>query len=497
MQEPVKLTWPERENLLRALEALAPGKGVAEHESDDPNLLLRYFLPTPSFQRALDPNAMIIVGERGAGKTELFRVLGSGKGFEALQANDGKTPRLIQGFGRIRQREQDHPDTAAIARAVGSGDDTRWRAFWIGLLAARLHGEGFQLGLPSAVAAVIATPARVDEWFPLVLAEYERVVQALDDLDLSLGAQQLTLVVVYDELDRVSNVYSSLFPPLRALLALWLDRWRRWAHIRPKLIIRTDLWESRLLAFPDASKLLAHKVELEWRRPWLYQMLVKRMLNTPVLRDFTLRQLVSARGRIGIQEHPVLGTSPYMDEDAFASLVTALIGEYMGANPRKGWSYEWLPNHVSDAQNRILPRPFLQLIALAAKAAIDRGQAEPWEKEPLLVPNDFFRAVQETSEVRLQELIEGRLWLGPVSKVFDDESVPMDKDDVLRCLSKTRWSDVAEAQPPTTNSAQLLDEYLVPLGIFERRPDGRYNVPDIYRHGLKMKRKGGVPRRHH
>lgn len=497
MKEPVKLPWAEREPLLRALVALAPGKGVAEHESDDPGQLLRYFLPTPPFERALDPNAMIIVGERGAGKTELFRVLGSGKGFETLQPKLGMSPKLVQGFGRFRQREADHPDTAAIARAVGSGDDNRWRAFWIGLLAARLMKEGFPLNIPDSARAALASPARVDAWFPHVLAQYEEIIAAIDVLDALLATQEQLVLVAYDELDRVSNDYASLFPPMRALLALWLDRWRRWGNIRPKIIVRTDLWESRLLAFPDASKLVAHKVELEWRRPWLYQMLVKRMLNTEALNDFTEKQLVSARGLLSIPSSPVLGLYPHADEVAFAALITALVGEYMGANARKGFSYEWLPNHVSDAQGRILPRPFLKLVSLAASAALDRGQAVPFASEPLLIPDDFFRAAQETSEVRLQELIEGRLWLGPVSRVFEEESVPMDRSDVLGCLERVRWSDAEDERPPTHDTAQILDEYLVPLGIFEHRPDGRYNVPDIYRHGLRMKRKGGVPRRRH
>lgn len=310
MKAPVKLEWSEREPILRALVALAPGEGVAEHESDDPDQLLRNFLPTPPFERALDPNALIIVGERGAGKTELFRVLGSGRGFETLQPKLGLSPTLVQGFGRIRQREQGHPDTAAIARAVGTGDDNRWRAFWIGLLAARLRRAALPLDVSADTRAALDDAARVDVWFPQVLADYEELVAALDRLDAILAAKERTVLVAYDELDRVSNVYASLFPPMRALLALWLDRWRRWGNIRPKIIVRTDLWESRLLAFPDASKLVAHKVELEWRRPWLYQMLVKRMLNTSELHEFTIAQLSSARGFLGVESSPVLGMSP-------------------------------------------------------------------------------------------------------------------------------------------------------------------------------------------
>ena len=42
--------------------------------------------------------------------------------------------------------------------------------------------------------------------------------------------------------------------------------------------------------------------------------------------------------------------------------------------------------------------------------------------------------------------------------------------------------------------AELL-EALLRIGVAERRPDGRINMPDIYRVAAKLLRKGGVPPR--
>lgn len=325
------------------------------------------------------------------------------------------------------------------------------------------------------------------------------MVSALDNLDARLLNDNRTIVVAYDELDRVVPNYPGLFPAVRVLLALWLDWWRRWERIRPKIIIRTDLWESRLLAFPDASKLSAHKVELEWQRPWLYRMAIKRMLNGPnVLAEFA-REGARLGGHSLLpreQQDPLLGIVPALDEDAFADVVTALVGEYMGANPRKGWSYDWIPNHVADAQGRALPRPFLKLLALAARAARERAADAADKLGPLLVPADFSDGLVKTSEVRLQELEEQRAWLEMLRLVFKDGSVPMERAEVLARLRKISWPGTAdERAPPTTDAERLLEDYLVRLGMFEVRPDGRFNVPDIYRHGLRLGRKGGVARR--
>ena len=44
-----------------------------------------------------------------------------------------------------------------------------------------------------------------------------------------------------------------------------------------------------------------------------------------------------------------------------------LIGRYIGASPKKGDSYSWVPNHLQDANGDLAPRSFLKCYACAAK----------------------------------------------------------------------------------------------------------------------------------
>ncbi|WP_437925389.1 hypothetical protein WMF37_41020 [Sorangium sp. So ce291] len=498
MMDPIVLSWSEREPILAALEALAPGEGQAEHESNDPEALLKFFLPTPSFRRALDPNAILVVGERGAGKTELFRVLGSGQGFAAMGAiRPGETLDLIAGFGRVLQQQTDQPSAASAQNTIAQGDEAGWQAFWLGMLAARLLSSGQPLDLAEEVSTALREPARLDVWLPRVASAFDSVVAALDGLDKRLRQSRQTVIVAYDELDRVVPSYVGLFPAVRTLLALWLDWWRRWERLRPKIILRDDLWESRLLGFPDASKLNAHRVELTWSPLSLYQMAIKRMLNGPVvLANFVRAGALHHGHPLEVQHDPLLGVVPSLDEDAFYAVVAAFVGEYMGANPRKGSSYWWIPNHVADARGRALPRPFLQLIALAARSARERAARSSDEVGPLLVPSDLFNGMPRTSEIRLTELEEQRVWLEPLRRAFEDGSVPMERTEVIERLRSIAWPDENDLRaPPTTDAERLLEDYLAPMGLIEVRLDGRVNVPDIYRHGLKLRRKGGIARR--
>ncbi|MFM6071233.1 MAG: hypothetical protein ACKPB9_06550, partial [Dolichospermum sp.] len=109
-------------------------------------------------------------------------------------------------------------------------------------------------------------------WFPLVCQNIDKINSALDLLDQKLIELDQWLFITYDELDRLGSSYHQLATPIRELLAFWLDRWRRLERIRPKIFLRTDLFREDFLSFPDASKLKAYQINLEWKDSWLYQL---------------------------------------------------------------------------------------------------------------------------------------------------------------------------------------------------------------------------------
>src|SRR5262245_6617390 len=60
---------------LRLLEAISRMGSPGRAEGEDPDHLARTFWPVPENARAFDPDVVLVVGPRGAGKTELFRAV--------------------------------------------------------------------------------------------------------------------------------------------------------------------------------------------------------------------------------------------------------------------------------------------------------------------------------------------------------------------------------------------------------------------------------------
>jgi methylase of polypeptide subunit release factors len=89
-------------------------------------------------------------------------------------------------------------------------------------------------------------------------------------------------------------------------------------------------------------------------------------------------------------------------------------------------------------------------------------------------------------------------WLPGVAERLDGQGVPMQRRDAEKSLSRDWggiWSTTdAEVHPPATDSVALVD-YLLEIGVFRQRPDGRIDVPDLFLAGLGMNRKGGVRKR--
>ncbi|HMV69185.1 MAG TPA: hypothetical protein PKA64_20225, partial [Myxococcota bacterium] len=117
-------------NVLEAMTEIAPGSGDAADEAR----LLTSFLPTPRFLVALDPDILLVLGERGTGKTALFTVLGQ-QGMAAF-ANLG-LKRVLRAYA---------VDAASIPnliidKVLHAASPARLQAFWLGRLVHTLRGE--------------------------------------------------------------------------------------------------------------------------------------------------------------------------------------------------------------------------------------------------------------------------------------------------------------------------------------------------------------------
>lgn len=496
--------------LLELMSGIAPGRATAEQESDDEKTFLNNFLPIDDYRSVLEPTIFLILGGRGAGKTELFRLLALSSGREALvdSLKIRTLPELnkttwIAGFGKTRQVEKFFPAPEDIEQQMQNKTHLEWRSFWMGmLLGVMLKQKDFaQNSFVSQEIQDIDTSLHgilcnqfplLSRWYPLVTQNREILNFLLDKLDERLMETDEWLFIIYDELDRIVPSYQMLSSPIRELLAFWLDRSRRWHRIKAKIFLRTDLFGEDFLSFPDASKLKGHQVSLEWKHRWLYQLLVKRLANAGDEMNSYLQKIPN----LITHYQSNLGWMPSLgDETLFETLIETMIRKYMGATPRKGFTYRWIPNHLQDAGGRIAPRSFLKLFALASQSRLTLSIFEGFGDNQILSPSDLQGSLMETSKERIKELTDEEYpWLLSLKPQLETLTVPIEASQFLENVLEPILQNQTQQHKPPANTLVALLQLLRQLGIVEIRSDKRINIPEIYLYGFGVKRKGGVKR---
>jgi hypothetical protein len=475
-----------RDERIRLLEAIRSGLGHGEFEAASKPL--RQFLPLPVHRLALRMETVVVRGGRGAGKSALFGILRLLKTSAELRAffGDVNLPqaRWLDAFSEI---ETAHPQVAVLDSFAEQSDHRRLRVFWMGHLLARLYRERPDLVvMPVGFrAAWESQPVNPEAWINAAQSELGAIDHALNETERKLDAQGETVFAAYDRLDRIGLTR----PDIRgrcigALLALWLSLSQRYRRLRAKIFIRDDLLDAGELGFADASKLRGYSAGLEWDVASLYRLVVRHFAEaSPELRAWLGR----VKGGPTLEERGDYGWFPgATDEDAQYAFASHLAGEVMGSGLKKGYTYRWIPNHLQDAQGRIVPRSMLNVFAFAAEDALKNPLGS--KSSQLLTPANLVAGLTETSNERVQELKE-EYPLVLRLKNLEGATLLLDPDEVIERLAQPVAGDPTQL----TDGTAVYDE-LRRIGVLSVRADGRVDVPDIYRSGFGIKRKGGSKR---
>jgi hypothetical protein len=101
----------------------------------------------------------------------------------------------------------------------------------------------------------------------------------LNKLDNKLQAKNITLVITFDALDKLSKEWSRSTLILDALFeVVWDLRIRK--AIKAKIFIRPEQLNDENLKFVEMPKLRSSRVELEWTQLELYGLLFSRLAYT-------------------------------------------------------------------------------------------------------------------------------------------------------------------------------------------------------------------------
>lgn len=465
---------------------------VAAQEDLNPPPLTHVYVPL-GHQRALSLDATLVIGMRGAGKSLWTAVLQSEqhRRFVAALANVKSLERTTVrvGFG-LDESNTRFPNATTLAALQEDGVDPA--VIWKTVVLVNARAATSPSPMPSvdwakAVALTVSKPQAADS--------------ELSKLDSELASAGRVLLVVFDALDRLGTGWPEVRPLLTGALRFALACRSRRA-IRLKFFLRPDMEEdAEIWKFPDSSKLRHGKVELEWRTVDLYALALTYLANDPESGAAFRReaaQFTSARWAKTDGIYPV-PRALLDDEAALRAIIEGIAGPWMGISKKRGFTYTWIPTHLADAVGRMSPRSLLLALKRAAEASEERFADHAYALH--------FQAIQEgvaaASLIRIEEIKEDYPWVEPLLEAARGISVPCLPSDLTDLWTSDQLDEVRTAGAKlaprrfTTdinrkNTKPALVDDLVELAVLYRTEDSRLNMPDIFRVGFGIKRKGGV-----
>lgn len=446
---------------------------------------------------ALDPASTLVLGARGAGKSFWASAL-------AQDATRSLTATL---YPRLRLNEID------VAVGFSGGEDGRTTPDLINELVPEddTGSKARAVWRATVIHALREATGQAPERISTLAARLEATEDWKDELEA--GMQRLQgrrLLVLFDAIDALSTDWDRLRMLVDELLKL---AWglRAIPSVRVKLFLRPDQLDELELGFVELSKMRAKAAELDWSEVDLYGMLFARLglhEDETIANGFNAL-LAELRLPQAPKDHAnVKNWLISHDSDAQRRLFERFAGPYMGAGPRKGRTYDWPMNHLADGWGEVTPRSFLILMQAAGKAAQKRSAMVQQGNEAglIIVPENIRDGLRAASEVRVDQLAVEYPWvkraLTPLARLkvpnkarefykrWRDETT---MEAIDRAATRERFlPPVPTFENPIDREAALATR-MIGIGLLTLREDGRIDMPDLFRVGAELLRKGGVP----
>lgn len=479
---PYRFPFEEMRPLLRSALPVMTATGAS-----DPVEARFHYVPE-RHARALSKDVAIVRGIRGAGKTLWWNALRDHDlRRRVVDRNDALSflagAQVITGFGA--DNSSSYPSGRIVSYLLDHGSDAVdiWRAIL-------LWGA-----IPEALPQDATDWSQRVAW---VAREVEKSEQLLHLVNENLEAKARDLLILFDALDRAGRTWPDVRKMLRGLFQLLVDL-REFKRIRGKAFIRPEMLDHpNITSFQDASKLLNDAVDLEWRPSDLYGLLWQYLGNADdgkVFRD-GCKKGFSVTWKRG-DEVWFVPDRMRRDVDLQERVLTAIAGKYMGSGHRRGKVYTWLPNHLGDALRQVSPRSFLVALRRAADVASSQSTTTT-----TLDHHAIKEGVVDASHVRRREVQEDQPWVAEALMPLENLTVPALERAVEAAWKKAGLMQKLQqrSSDDSPNVPRRLDEgisgimkELEEIGVLGRSPDGRIQMPDVYRIAFRIKRRGGVP----
>ena len=455
--------------------------GVSHGERIDPRAV---HLPR-SHLKALDPNALVVIGMRGAGKTFWWAALQDPTVRRVIaeteeRATLSESTEVVSGFGVLPQPDAyPTPGELLILRSQHRAVNI-WRTVLAWQLARGTDHEMARLRTWEARASYLTE--RPDD-----------VVRLFHERDAECDWKGTDFLMLFDGLDRCAVDRVARADLISGLLQTALEV-RSFRRIRLKIFLRLDQVQDLATSnFVDSRKVLASKVELTWPPHELYGLLWHQLANGRYGSAF--RSFLQAQWRAVQVDDITVYSVPrrfVTDELGQRESFHRIAGEWLGPRPQRGDPYAWIPTQLADAHGRVSARSFLGAMRAAARDTAAHHADHPYG----LHYSSVKRGVVEASRTRAGELCEDYPWFDDAMQSLEGLTVPRQFEEIgdrwLKGPIGKRLADSGFDISVTDLRAQLEAQ-----GVFQRLHDGRINIPNVFRVAYGLGRDGGAKLHRH
>lgn len=481
------MTTDDIEDLRKGIVAIDP---AVSHRAIEPPAPSEIYAPSHHIA-ALDPDNSLVVGIRGVGKSFWAGTLGDSAARSVAVAAYPKLQldKFDVAFGFTGFEGGEAPSPETVQQYATDGDTAKM--FWR-MVVLRAFGRQAKVVMPSSYKEMVTS-----------FADSEIREDIMRKAEAHFQKIQKRFLLVFDALDTLSTDWKRLRLLTKALLEVTYAM-RSYRSLRLKLFLRPEQLDDPAVGFTDLSKLKAGKIDLSWDSTDLYGLFFTRLANEPVSKAPFIRiarqQEIVLKSGVNVSLPTQLTRNPGTQEKIFNQLA----GRYMGADPRKGKTFTWLPAHLADGFGFVTPRSFLKALR---EAAAKSEEAE----ERVLTIEGIKDGLRAASRMRVDQIKEEYQWIETALAPLSGLRVPCSEGEIV-----DRWRSwkatgeiereakeqgyLAPSEMPLSHvSAEhrslrekgLLDT-LLKIGVLQRRLDGRINMPDIFRIGADIIGRGRV-----
>ncbi|MFL0672014.1 MAG: P-loop ATPase, Sll1717 family [Erythrobacter sp.] len=480
-----------KDQLLPTLRLLDLGSSVAEFDQQ----LETYFIETQPFRELVGGKKDIIAGDKGTGKTAIFKILHNRythipelRGIVVLPAFNLKGSPIFQSLA-----EMDALDEAEYIKL--------WNAFFLSLignwvLKYNKFKPKSKLALLDEILRGLELRSDADGVQPIFQKVLDRVGRLFDwksaeaevsvslsgivikpKVDLNNDAEKRKASVgvaaslrllseclkelgktVWVAMDRLDEAFQGFpeteIPALRALLRTYLDM-EEFDQIKLKLFVRRDLF-ARVVAggFVNLTHVNSRKMEVIWDDEDLKTLLCRRIKGN---KEFCERMEISGLG----------------DSQIFERIFPKQVDQ----GERKPETWVWMMGRIQDSNGVKPPRNLIDLVTMARDAQLRKEDREPrviGEADDVIEPDAFRRALTKLSETRVTDtLLAEAKHQAPLIERFRNGKAEHTRVTIAKLLGIEEADVEAELKP------------LIALG-FVGESGGAYKIPMLYRAGLQI-----------